>query len=384
MSAFCCHRRRQRVILSAVFFLGLVAGNACQVPVFRFALERWDADAYTVAVVSSSEDGALTSSEKEVVRFLETASEDGGLTANVAVRTAGGSGVEVGESRMELYYPQKIRGLEVSPIWTGALTMQNARLIMDSPVRREFVKRLLTGESATWLLVRSGDAEKDRGAAEALTQFAASAKDVLKIPEGVIGRGEFEGSGFTGDPDNVLRSDVPLQIAFSFIEIDRADPAEAVFLQMLLNIEDDLGELASEPMAFPVFGRGRVLEPLVGAGVTRENALDYAGYVCGACSCEMKDQNPGLDLLVAADWNAALEGSEVVIEKVLPPLEGVGSVLEQSLDPSSQGQAEKSTVEAESNAGGSSLSPAEIMGVTLAAATFLVVLGSFFFRKNRG
>ncbi|MCB1088647.1 MAG: hypothetical protein KDM63_16535, partial [Verrucomicrobiae bacterium] len=77
-------------------------------------------------------------------------------------------------------------------------------------------------------------------------------------------------------------------------------------------------------MVFPVFGRGRLLEPLIGKGVRSENVMEYATYICGACSCEVKDQNPGVDLLIAADWDTALHGSEVVIEKVLPPLEGTG------------------------------------------------------------
>jgi hypothetical protein len=71
---------------------------------------------------------------------------------------------------------------------------------------------------------------------------------------------------------------------------------------MLMNSEADLAEL-NEPLVFPVFGRGRSLLPLVGAGITPENIRGSARFLAGACSCQVKEQNPGFDLLVAANWN---------------------------------------------------------------------------------
>ena len=129
-----------------------------------------------------------------------------------------------------------------------------------------------------------------------------------------------------GDEENVLRSDVPLKIGFSVFRISRLDSAEEPFLQMLLNLEDDLGEYADEPMAFPVFGRGRILEPLIGLGLTYDNVVEHSAYLTGACSCEVKDQNPGIDLLMSMNWDAAMEGSQVIIDKMLPPLEGTAAL----------------------------------------------------------
>ena len=40
-----------------------------------------------------------------------------------------------------------------------------------------------------------------------------------------------------------------------------------------------------------------------------------------------KRGNPGADLLLTADWSEVLEGSEVVIDKILPPLEGAGALV---------------------------------------------------------
>jgi len=55
-------------------FLAVAAtAPACQVPVFRYALERWEADAYPVVAFH---DGEMTDGQKEVVHFLSTCETD--------------------------------------------------------------------------------------------------------------------------------------------------------------------------------------------------------------------------------------------------------------------------------------------------------------------
>jgi hypothetical protein len=95
-----------------------------------------------------------------------------------------------------------------------------------------------------------------------------------------------------------------LKIAFSTVRLARTDQAERVFVSMLLETEPDLRTYHDEPMVFPVFGRGRVLYALVGEGINRENISEAAQYLVGACSCLVKAENPGLDLLMLADWDA--------------------------------------------------------------------------------
>ena len=52
---------------------------------------------------------------------------------------------------------------------------------------------------------------------------------------------------------------------------------------MLLNLEDDLldEEFANQPLLFSVFGKGRVLPPLVGKGINEETVLGDCSYLCG-------------------------------------------------------------------------------------------------------
>ena len=318
------------LVLSILLIGSVVTVLACQVPVFRYALERWEADRYDLIIEAG---GPLSPAEQEAVDYLTERATDREMPTNVIVRSPEPDekkpGSAASPATMSLHYPGRMRGILTHPIWTGPVTMENAKRVIDSPARKELMRRILSGESAIWVMVESGDAEKDDAAEKQLAESSSEAAQKLEIPEGVVGRDATPKPNEYIDPENILQSDVPLSIGFSLLRISRDDPEEEVFLQMLLNIEDDLGEYADEPMGFPVFGRGRFLEPLVGRGVTRDNVFEASMYLCGACSCEVKDQNPGMDLLMSMNWDMAMEGSQVIIEKMLPPLEGA-SVLAQA------------------------------------------------------
>ncbi|MDE2714511.1 MAG: hypothetical protein OSB74_09135, partial [Verrucomicrobiota bacterium] len=77
--------------------------------------------------------------------------------------------------------------------------------------------------------------------------------------------------------------------------------------ETLLNSEDDLKELQHEPMAFPVFGRGRALNALVGKGINADMIDEASAFLSGPCSCQVKRQNPGFDLLTSVNWDQLLE-----------------------------------------------------------------------------
>jgi hypothetical protein len=93
---------------------------------------------------------------------------------------------------------------------------------------------------------------------------------------------------------------------------------------MLLNSEPDLAEY-DEPIAIPVFGRGRTSFALVGAGIHEGTIGDSCRFVCGDCSCQVKEQNPGRDLLMAVDWDGRVTGSAMP-EPELPALTGIGAL----------------------------------------------------------
>jgi len=46
------------------------------------------------------------------------------------------------------------------------------------------------------------------------------------------------------------------------------------------------------------------------------NLEDAAKFLAGPCSCQVKELNPGIDILMAADWESVVEGREAVVARV--------------------------------------------------------------------
>jgi hypothetical protein len=284
--------------------LAPAASPACNVPVFRYALERWRPDPYRVTLFKR---GNLTEAQQQLLAKLDDLS--GVTPANVAVRiveldvknevaiddetdrkllAASGSSEF---PRLVVQYPESLRNDK--PIATGPLTDETVSRTLVSPVRTELVRRLAAGQTAVWLLLECGDAAKDEAAAKQLTDDLKTLSKSLELPE------------LSDAPEDNLLSGAPLGITFSLLRISRTAAVERSLVDALLASESDLLEL-NDPMIFPVFGRGRALLPLVGAGITTDNIRDSAQFLVGACSCEVKDLNPGFDLLLAADWEELL------------------------------------------------------------------------------
>ena len=128
------------------------------------------------------------------------------------------------------------------------------------------------------------------------------------------------------DPDNFLKSAIPLKIDFAVIRLP-VQQQESLLRGILINAENDLHLHTNKAMVFPFFGRGRFLIPMIGRDINAANINAAAEYLSGACSCQVKSRNPGIDMLSNIDWMSYLEGSAVIIDKALPPLSGTADLL---------------------------------------------------------
>jgi hypothetical protein len=61
-----------------------------------------------------------------------------------------------------------------------------------------------------------------------------------------------------------------------------------------------------EPWLAVVFGRGRVLGAWPAKGFGDEQIEEVCLFLLGACSCQVKNLNPGWDLLLRVDWDEEL------------------------------------------------------------------------------
>lgn len=259
------------------FFLPLLALTAhgatcaCTIPVFRYALDRWEADKFQLKVPSDA--------GPDMANLLRPLRADG--KANVEIRTV----TEVGQSRAELCFPG---GGEA--FWSETLDAASLTALLDSPGRRRIVERVLAGDSVLWVVCGGDDAEAER-----IGQRLRFLEQVAALP-----------IQDPNDPDSRLGPGPPLLLKFSLQRLAMDDPTEKLLRRMLAGPRAEFDAQAT-PFAAAIFGRGRVLGAWPLAELDEQALEEASMFLIGRCSCRVKDQNPGWDLLLDVDWDAALK-----------------------------------------------------------------------------
>ena len=298
------------------------AAQACTVPVFRYALERWRADNYDLVIVHR---GPLSERHDTLLTKLEKRAEAGEFHANIWLTKLDVAQEDDAATAKRFFetIPEELPiAAAIAPsgaargkvIWKTPLDGDALKAILESPARRDIAEKILKGASGVWLLLESGDKKKDEAAAKTLKDVLAEAKEQLVLPELAPGDMRYLTTG-DGAPE--------LKIDFPLISLDRNDKEEAFLIESLLRTEEDLknDKFKGEPIAFPVYGRGRALYALVGKGINEQNIAEACIFLTGACSCQVKELNPGSDLLVSADWDGMM-GGRMAVNEALPELTG--------------------------------------------------------------
>ena len=140
--------------------------------------------------------------------------------------------------------------------------------LTNSPLRERIARELMSGKLCVMLYLKTGVKEKDDERIQIVKQT------IENSPFGKI---------------------------ITVIELSRNDKNENHFVSMLLNVEDDLRYI-NEPMLFGIFGRFKALEPLVSKGITEENVNLMINFLTADCSCLIKDDMPGTDILFINNW----------------------------------------------------------------------------------
>jgi len=268
---------RALTLVFAVWCASAVA-HACSIPVFRYALDRWQADPFALEV--SADDAK----NEAVAKFLRN------LTDSTPLNLAPSRTEAEGKSRLTFPHADPT----ATPAWSGKLDGTTLPRLTDSPARAEIVQRILAGETAVWVLVESGQRAADDRAASVLEKRLRYLEQVAQIPP-----------IDSGDPTSQLGPGPALRVKFSLLRIKRDDAAEEAFTSMLAGPNHDM-ENANGPWLALVFGRGRVLGAWSAEGFGDEQIDEACLFLLGACSCQVKHMNPGWDLLLNADWNESL------------------------------------------------------------------------------
>ncbi len=289
------------LILGLLFFAFASVTRACNIPVFRYALERWEPSPYELLVYHRGPLGA------EANALLQRITEHR-PHSNIIVTTVDLAG-DVEESHRNLWeshakdakLPWLILRFPDSRLQTvsaesGPLTEETIRTLLDSPARRTVADRLIRGDSAVFVLLESGNPKDDEAIADLLDKELPTLEKTLELPE-------------TTPNDPTLRSRLPVVVKFTVVRLSRSDFHEALFVRQLLQCQKGLDE-EKGPIVLPIFGRGRALGGVVDENLTSEGMAQAARFLCGPCSCEVKLLNPGMDLLLAADWDEILDIAE--------------------------------------------------------------------------
>jgi hypothetical protein len=333
--------------MAAAWLAGAGAAGACTIPVFRYALDRWEADPFELALPET------VAADTGVANLLRPLRASG--VANLRFLT------DISIAEPELRTARQ--GGQV--VWSGALGEESLGLLLDSPGRRELTARILAGESVVWVVAHDGS---ETGEVERISKRLAFLQQVAALP-----------LQDPNDPDSRLGPGPPLLLKFTVLPLRRDEPAEAVLLRMLAGPGTGI-DPGTTSFAAAVFGRGRVLGawPLA---ETDDAVLEEASlFLVGRCSCRVKDQNPGWDLLMNVDWDARLAAAAAAIEADAadaPPAEATADVapVEIQTDPAPAALAPTSGVanDGSQSSGGRALWPLGLAAILVLLAAALLL-----------
>lgn len=253
------------------------AAECCTIPVFRFALDRWEPDRFKFVVPAD------VAAKPEIVDLLRPLRAGGKANLDITTDRSGKA------TRVELFSPQDAS----RPVWAGELNAASLAALLDSPGRAAVMKHILDGDSVTWIIV-DGATPADDAEVERITKRLNFLKQAAALP-----------IQDPNDPDSQLGPGPELKLEFRVMRLRLDDPAEKPLIAMLAGPQGKVD--ATKPFAAAVFGRGRVL------GAWQMSQLDDTGledacmFLIGRCSCRVKNENPGWDLLMNVDWVKTLE-----------------------------------------------------------------------------
>jgi hypothetical protein len=293
---------------------------ACPVPVYRYALEFWEADPYRLEIFFRN---SLDTAEQAMVDYLIDVYEGNESKGNLMIRTVDIESDDFDISKsvlnernrvdaplMVLRYPF-VSGVN-SVVWSASLSRENIDLLLHSPVRESIADKLLSDATAVWIFLEGGNRRKDRDAMDLLETELAHLEQTLVLPDPELWMDNYDGAQSEKNP----------RIRFDILRLSRDDPREKFLINMLTNSEEGNDADVTEPMVFPVFGRGIILWAMAGEGINEDLITEAARFITGRCSCQAKNLNPGLDMLITKDWNAFVES--IADMSVVNPLTGMG------------------------------------------------------------
>jgi hypothetical protein len=273
-------------LIAGLVLLSGVAIDACDIPVFRYGLERWPTEPHLLTLSSNAPVDISSINRSH---------------ANIAVqRTAAPQNQEV----LVTYVDSQTAWYE-GP-WEPNLISR----LSDSPMRRRVAHDLLTGTSAVWILLES-DNPATNAAISALVK-----ERIGKFSRETVLTKENPAAHEEQTEENKLYTTIPLKVSFTLHSLSRNDPDETFFVRQILGAYPDPIPPQS-PVLVAIFGQGRMI-PVPVDMITPVFVGDLCAFLCGDCSCQIKSMNPGMDLAMAVNWDEAARNYPASSPTLLP------------------------------------------------------------------
>jgi len=250
---------------------------ACTIPVFRFALDRWEADKFHLVLPQS------VSKEPAIQDLLRPLRANGKANLDFATST------DPAQQDTVLRYSRA----SDKQVWSGKLDAATLSAVLDSPARKKLVQQLLAGDSIIWVIADSGS-PVDVLEVERIEKRLKFLEQVASLP-----------IQDPNDPDSQLGPGPPLRLKFTTLRLRRNDPAESMLLHMLVGPKGSFDPTTTS-FAGAVFGRGRVLGAWPLAILDDASLEDACMFLVGRCGCRLKNESPGWDILLNLEWEKAL------------------------------------------------------------------------------
>lgn len=342
-------------LLLAATSLAILAGfaetaPACDTPVYRFAMykKEWEPWPYGVLYLHIGDEAEQ---DAEVNRLLKKQVEKTGKKTNIEFisidpekeaeefKQMPPSIRDAWNGRKDKSQPLHVvvNNPMAMVLFAGRLQPSDVQPLIDSPARQKMAQLLASGK-IIFLLLEGKNADENAKAEATVLEVAKAVRE-----------GEIE--GLEPQPKGDRASDlVPLtseddsstdpqaKVEVVLMKVTRSDPKEQWLVRMLMNADDYRDGEEEKPMVFGIYGRARALPPYIGGGINKRNLIYESGlkFLTGPCTCEIKGQNPGTDLLTTTDWEKAaiqmarLFGDEEGNEGLLDIFDLVPSIISDS------------------------------------------------------
>ena len=287
---------------------------ACSTPVHRYAMYNWEPSKY---LASYFYDGSVDPKDAKANELLRAMCDPEASRINLTFLE-----VDLQDTAMIEQAPQSVaRALReqsaraapyhmvFSPLgvllFVGRLDADAVSKLAESSARKRIAELLASTQHGGMLFLPGADPKANEKALAEIDKAIQLAEETVLDDEPAAPAGSAPRDGTPADGATAEQANDSAKPRVKVLKLARGDAEETWLLKQLDAVEELSPEEKAKPRVFGLYGRGRALEPYLGDGILAENLLDMISFINGPCSCEVKDQNPGVDLLVTWDWRKA-------------------------------------------------------------------------------